>query len=205
MKPNEIESLSFKIIDGEAGDHGFEPDKWQIVRRMIHTTADFDYIKTVRFHPKAVKAGINAIKSGCRIITDTNMAKTGIRKGELSLFKGTVHCFIADSDVAKRSADEGITRAEASVDKAFDSDKNGMYVVGNAPTALFRLIKLVKEKKATPDLVIGVPVGFVNAKESKDALMELDIPFISNKGRKGGSNLAAAIVNALLIMAAEQK
>ncbi len=204
MKPNEIESLSFKIIDQEAGDHGFEPDKWQIVRRMIHTTADFDYIKTVRFHPKAVKAGINAIKSGCRIITDTNMAKTGIRKGELSLFKGTVHCFIADSDVAKRSADEGITRAEASVDKAFDSDKNGMYVVGNAPTALFRLIKLVKEKKATPDLVIGVPVGFVNAKESKDALMELDIPFISNKGRKGGSNLAAAIVNALLIMAAEQ-
>ncbi len=204
MKPNEIESLSFKIIDGEAGDHGFEPDKWQIVRRMIHTTADFDYIKTVRFHPKAVKAGINAIKSGCRIITDTNMAKTGIRKGELSLFKGTVHCFIADSDVAKRSADEGITRAEASVDKAFDSDKNGIYVVGNAPTALFRLIKLVKEKKAAPDLVIGVPVGFVNAKESKDALMELDIPFISNKGRKGGSNLAAAIVNALLIMAAEQ-
>ena len=204
MKPNEIESLSFKIIDQEAGDHGFEPDKWQIVRRMIHTTADFDYIKTVRFHPKAVKSGINAIKNGCRIITDTNMAKTGIRKGELSLFKGTAHCFIADSDVAERSADEGITRAEASVDKAFDSDKNGIYVVGNAPTALFRLIKLVKEKKAAPDLVIGVPVGFVNAKESKDALMELDIPFISNKGRKGGSNLAAAIVNALLIMAAEQ-
>ncbi len=205
MKPNEIESLSFKIIDGEAGDHGFEPDKWQIVRRMIHTTADFDYIKTVRFHPKAVKAGINAIKSGCRIITDTNMAKTGIRKSELSLFKGTVHCFIADGDVAERSAEEGITRAEASVDKAFDSDRNGTYVVGNAPTALFRLIKLVKDGKAIPDLVIGVPVGFVNAKESKDALMELDIPFISNKGRKGGSNLAAAIVNALLIMAAEQK
>lgn len=205
MKSNEIESLSFKIIDGEAGDHGFEPDKWQIVRRMIHTTADFDYIKTVSFHPEAVKAGINAIKNGCRIITDTNMAKTGIRKGELSLFKGTVNCFIADSDVAERSAKEEITRAEASVDKAFDSDKDGIYVVGNAPTALFRLIKLVKDRKAAPDLVIGVPVGFVNAKESKDALMELDIPFISNKGRKGGSNLAAAIVNALLIMAAEQK
>ena len=204
MKPNEIETLSFKIIDSEAGEHGFEPDKWQIVRRMIHTTADFDYIKTVRFHRDAVKAGISAIKNGCRMITDTNMAKTGIRKGELSLFNGTVHCFIADGDVAEKSAKQGITRAQASVDKAFDSDKNGIYVVGNAPTALFRLIKLVKENKAEPDLVIGVPVGFVNAKESKDALMELDIPFISNKGRKGGSNLAAAIVNALLIMAAEQ-
>ncbi len=204
MKPNDIERLSFKIIDGEAGDHGFEPDKWRIVQRMIHTTADFDYIKTVRFHPKAVSSGISAIKHGCRIITDTNMAKTGIRKGELSLFKGQVHCFIADSDVAERSAKEGITRAEASVDKAFNSEYNGIYVVGNAPTALFRLISLLKDKKAAPDLIIGVPVGFVNAKESKEALMELDIPFISNVGRKGGSNLAAAIVNALLIMAAEQ-
>ncbi len=214
MKPNDIESLSFKIINSEAGDHGFEPDKWRVVQRMIHTTADFDYMRTVRFHPEAVSSGINAMKHGCRIITDTNMAKSGIRKGELSLLKGKVHCFIADDDVAERAAEEGITRAEASVDKAFDSDDsessddsehNGIiYVIGNAPTALFRLIRLVKEKKAAPDLIIGVPVGFVNAKESKEALMELDIPFISNAGRKGGSNLAAAIVNALLIMAVEQ-
>ncbi len=205
MKPNEIEALSFKIIEDEAGDHGFEPDKWQIVQRMIHTTADFEYIKTVRFHPQAIDAGINAIKRGCRIVTDTNMAKTGIRKGELSFFKGTAHCFIADSDVAERSVKEKITRAEAAVDKAFDLEQGGIFVIGNAPTALFRLIKLIEENKARPDLVIGVPVGFVNAKESKDALMELDIPFISNKGRKGGSNLAAAIVNALLIMAANKE
>jgi len=203
MKPYEIEKLSFKIIDSEAGDHEFEPVEWRIVQRMIHTTADFEYIKNVRFHPKAINAGIKAIQRGCRIITDTNMAKTGIRKGEVSLFKCKVYCFIGDSDIAEKSKKEGITRAEASVNKAFDTDQDGIYVVGNAPTALFRLIKLVKEKKAVPDLVIGVPVGFVNAKESKDALIELDIPYISNVGRKGGSNLAASIVNALLIIAAE--
>ena len=140
MKPGEIEALSFKIIEDEAGDHGFSSDKWQIVRRMIHTSADFEYIKTVRFHPNAISAGISAIKKGCRIITDTNMAKTGIRKGELSFFNGTVHCFICDNDVAKRSKEEEITRAEVSVDKAFDTNKNGIFVIGNAPTALFRLI-----------------------------------------------------------------
>jgi precorrin-8X/cobalt-precorrin-8 methylmutase len=204
MKPGEIESLSFKIIDSEAGSHGFGVKEWNIVRRMIHTSADFDYIKSVRFHPDAVEAGIGAIRQGSTIITDTNMARVGIRKGELALFGGQVRCLIADTDVAERAKAEGVTRALAAVDKAVEQVKGGIYVIGNAPTALLRLMALVAENKVTPDLVVGFPVGFVNAAESKAELIKLNIPFISNVGRKGGSNVAASIVNALAIMAAEQ-
>ncbi len=204
MKPGEIESLSFKIIDSEAGSHGFGVKEWNIVRRMIHTSADFDYINSVRFHPDAVEAGIQAIRQGCTIITDTNMARVGIRKGELSLFGGQVRCLIADTDVAERAKAEGVTRALAAVDKAAEQVEGGIYVIGNAPTALLRLMELVAENKAKPALVVGFPVGFVNAAESKAELVKLNIPFISNVGRKGGSNVAASIVNALAIMAAEQ-
>ncbi|MBI9089666.1 MAG: precorrin-8X methylmutase [Desulfobacterium sp.] len=204
MKPGDIERLSFKIIDSEAGSHGFGEKEWNILRRMIHTSADFDYMESVRFHPDAVAAGIEAIRQGCTIITDTNMARVGIRKGELSLFGGQVRCLIADEDVAKRAKAEGVTRALAAVDKAVDQVKGGIYVIGNAPTALLRLMALVAENRATPALVVGFPVGFVNAAESKAELVKLNIPFISNVGRKGGSNVAASIVNALAIMAAEQ-
>ena len=205
MKPQEIEDLSFKIIEAEAGIHSFKPNEWPVVRRMVHTSADFEYINTVRFHPKAVQAGIDAIKRGCRIFTDTHMARVGIRKKEVEIFGGEVTCLIAEEGVAKTAKACGTTRALAAVDMACDRMTNGIYVVGNAPTALLRLIALVREKKASPALIIGLPVGFVNAAESKEALMALDFPYITNKGRKGGSNIAASVVNALAIMANEQR
>ena len=201
MKPQEIEDLSFEIIASEAGDHGFNETEWPVVRRMIHTSADFEYIKTVRFNQDAVRTGIEAIRSGCPIFTDTNMARVGIRKKEIQSFKGSVHCLMAEPEVAEKAAKEGTTRALAAVDLACERMAGGIYVVGNAPTALLRLIEKIKSKDAAPALVVGFPVGFVNAAESKDALMELDIPYITNKGRKGGSNIAAAVVNALAIAA----
>ena len=204
MKPHEIEKLSFEIIDREAGDHGFNQEKWPIVRRMIHTSADFEYINTIKFSENAVQKGILAIQKGCRIFTDTNMARVGIRKKEIQQFGGSVNCLIANKDVAKKAKEDGTTRAFAAVDMACAQIKDGIYVVGNAPTALLRLIELIKEKKADPALIIGFPVGFVNAAESKDELMAQDFSYITNKGRKGGSNIAASIVNALAIMAAEQ-
>ena len=193
VKPQGIEDLSFEIIDKEAGDHGFDSFQWPIVRRMIHTSADFEYIETIRFHKKAIDAGIEAIKKGCSIITDTNMAKAGIRKN--------AQCFIKDEDVAKIASDNNLTRAEAAVDKAVEHMEQGIYVIGNAPTALLRLIDLVKKGKAKPLLILGFPVGFVNAAESKHDLIEMDYPYISNIGRKGGSNIAASVVNALTIIA----
>lgn len=203
MKPQEIEDLSFKIIEEEAGDHGFDDQHWPIVRRVIHTSADFDYIQTMRFSPGAVQNGIQAIQNGCRIFTDTNMARVGTRKNEIQGFGGQVECLIADDAVAQKAKADGTTRALAAVDKACEKIEGGIYVVGNAPTALLRLIELIRSGKADPALVIGFPVGFVNAAESKEELLGVDIPFITNTGRKGGSNVAAAIVNALAIMAAQ--
>lgn len=201
MKPQEIEDLSFKIIEEEAGDHGFNESQWPIVRRMIHTSADFEYIQTIRFNMDAVEKGIEAIRSGCKIVTDTNMARVGIRKKEIESFGGSVSCLIGDQDVADQAKKNGTTRALAAVDMACQTLGSGIYVVGNAPTALLRLIELIEKGTVKPALVIGFPVGFVNAAESKDALMELDIPYITNKGRKGGSNIAASVVNALAIAA----
>ncbi len=204
MKPEAIESQSFKIIDAEAGPHDFSPSHWRIIQRVIHTSADFEYMKTLRFHPDAIEAGTNAIRQGCAIVTDTNMALAGIRKKEIQRFGGSVQCFIADPAVSKTAGETGFTRAKVAVDAAVDLVKNGIYAIGNAPTALLRLIELINEKRATPALVIGLPVGFVNAAESKAALMEVDIPYITNVGRKGGSNVAAAVINALLILATEK-
>ena len=201
MKPHEIEQQSFKIIDEKAGDHGFPPDEWSIVRRMIHTTADFDYIHAVRFHPKAIQAGVKAIKEGKNIITDTEMVRAGIRKIDLEPFGTTVVCFMNDAGVLKLSEQMGITRAAAAVDHAIALMKDGVYVIGNAPTALFRLLELMEQGTAAPALVIGLPVGFVNAAESKARLMKVRRPFISNVGRKGGSNVAASVVNALINLA----
>ncbi len=205
MKPEEIESLSFEIIDREAGAHDFPPDQWNIVRRMIHTSADFEYMKTVRFHPQAVSAGLAAIRSGKTIVTDTEMARSGIRKKDAARFGSQVICLIGDETVQDLAKETGQTRARAAVDAAIPLIKNGIYVIGNAPTALLRLMELMKEKMAEPALIVGLPVGFVNAAESKAELIKMDIPFISNTGRKGGSNIAAAVVNALLIMALENR
>lgn len=201
MKPNEIEQGSFAIIDTEAGPHGFDPQQWQIVRRMIHTSADFEYMNSVRFHPRAVTAGINAIRGGGAIFTDTNMARTGIRERDLAPFGVTVQCLMASDRIARRAAEAGTTRASAAVEAVADQLGNSIYVVGNAPTALLRLIEHIRKAEADPALVIGLPVGFVNAAESKEELLRLDVPYITNVGRKGGSNVAAAVVNALMIMA----
>jgi precorrin-8X/cobalt-precorrin-8 methylmutase len=206
MKPQEIEAKSFAIIDAEAGPHDFDPAQWQIVRRVIHTSADFEWQQMMRFHHRAIENGLNAIRAGKPIITDTNMARVGIRSRDLALFGGEARCYMADPKVADRAAAEGITRAKAAVDLAAEEmagegASDGIYVVGNAPTALLRLLELAAANEADPALVVGLPVGFVNAAESKAALMQTDLPFISNIGRKGGSNVAAAVVNALIIMA----
>ncbi|CAD7845152.1 MAG: Cobalt-precorrin-8 methylmutase (EC 5.4.99.60) [Olavius algarvensis Delta 4 endosymbiont] len=201
MQPDEIEALSFKIIDQEAGPHDFPDDKWQIVRRMIHTSADFDYMETTRFHPKAISAGIQAIQTGRAIVTDTHMALAGIRKQTVDKFGGSTTCLINDASVVAAARQAGSTRAKAAAEAAAEIMDGGIYVVGNAPTALFEVIRLISTRQAAPALVVGLPVGFVNAAESKQALMELDIPYITNVGRKGGSNLAASVINALIIQA----
>ncbi|MBW1698280.1 MAG: precorrin-8X methylmutase [Deltaproteobacteria bacterium] len=203
MKPKEIESLSFKIIDREAGDHGFSDSQWPIVKRMIHASADFEYMETVRFHPRAVESGINAIRQGKPILTDTRMAQAGIRKETVHRFGGSVICLIDVESVTKIAAKTGTTRAKVAVDEAIDHMEGSIYVVGNAPTALIRLVELAEQKRINPALIVGFPVGFVNAAESKAALMKLDIPYITNVGRKGGSSVAASVVNALLHMAAQ--
>lgn len=202
MKPDEIETLSFRIIDEEAGSHGFSDDQWPVVRRMIHASADFEYKHSVRFHPDAVAAGIAAIRVGKSIITDTNMARVGIRQRDLEPFGVTVKCYMDASVVHENAKSAGTTRAQAAVDAAISEMADGIYVIGNAPTALLQLIERIKEKKAQPALIIGLPVGFVNAAESKAELLKQDHPpYITNVGRKGGSNVAAAVVNALARLA----
>jgi len=204
MKPHEIEAKSFAIIDAEAGPHNFASNEWKIVRRMIHTTADFEYMQMVRISNNAVAAGIKAIRNGCTVITDTNMAKTGIRKDLLAGFGSRCECLMADPRVAEQATERGVTRARVAVEKAAQIMENGIYVVGNAPTALLHLLDMINNKAANPALVVGLPVGFVNAAESKAALVETKIPYISNVGRKGGSNVAASVINALALIAGDK-
>jgi len=205
MKPDEIEHTSFEIIDREAGRHHFSEQQWSIVRRMIHTTADFEYKEMVRFHANAISAGIGAIRQGKMIITDTNMARAGIRTKDLAQFGVAVKCYMNDPLIHARAQTNGTTRASAAVDMALTDMAGGIYVVGNAPTALLRLIELINANKACPALIVGLPVGFVNAAESKAALMEAGYPYISNVGRKGGSNVAASVINALTILAGQEQ
>jgi precorrin-8X/cobalt-precorrin-8 methylmutase len=204
MRPLEIEAESFRIIDREAGPHAFSSEEWRIVRRMIHTSADFDYLRTVRFHPQAIAVGIAALRAGRPVITDTNMARIGIRKDDAKRFGVAVNCYMDAPSVHSAAGSSGTTRAEAAVDAAVAEMAGGIYVVGNAPTALLRLVERVRAGQARPALIVGLPVGFVNAAESKAALAGLDHPFITNEGRKGGSNVAAAVVNALLLLAMEK-
>ncbi len=200
MRPEEIEISSFKIIDDEAGEHSFSPEEWIIVRRMIHTSADFEYMKTVRFHPNAISAGINSIRSGKTIITDTQMAMAGINKIAAGRFGVKLHCLINDPSVRQDAEAGGTTRSAAAIDAALPLMEGGICVIGNAPTALLRLIQLLRTGQAKPALIVGFPVGFVNAAESKAFLIESDYPHISNIGRKGGSNIAASVINALMTM-----
>ncbi|PKN16619.1 MAG: precorrin-8X methylmutase [Deltaproteobacteria bacterium HGW-Deltaproteobacteria-23] len=209
LKPEEIEAESFRIIDSEAGEHGWSPQDWPIVRRLIHTSADFDYIKTLVISADAVKSAQAAFAAGKGVVTDTNMALAGISKPNLAKYSCGIACHVADADVAAKAKESDSTRSIAAMSKAVATGTNGIFVIGNAPTALFELLRQVKEEGLRPDLIVGLPVGFVGAAESKEELIavatEYGIPFITNRGRKGGSNVAAAVMNALLILALEQK
>ncbi|PCN43269.1 precorrin-8X methylmutase [Brevibacillus laterosporus] len=204
IQPQEIESKSFEMITEELGPHPFTDDQYRVVQRVIHATADFDLGRSMQFHPDAVEAGIRAIQAGEPIIADVQMVQVGISKPRLKAFGGDVHVYISDADVMQEAKAENTTRAIISIRKATSQIKGGIYAIGNAPTALLELIRLVKEGKANPSLVIGVPVGFVSAAESKEELAKLDIPFITNLDRKGGSPVAVAAVNALSILATER-
>ncbi|MBI3754720.1 MAG: precorrin-8X methylmutase [Deltaproteobacteria bacterium] len=211
-----IEAESFRLISEQLDESRFDAMELPIVKRLIHTTADFEYADLVRFGNNAIETGIDAISKGADIITDVRMAEVGISRERLSQFGGKVRCFVADADVMQYAKEAGITKTAAGMRKAFEcgisstpnselrTPNSKIVAVGNAPTALLELIKMIKEEKARPRLVIGVPVGFVDAEESKEELMKLDIPYISIKGKKGGSTVAVAIVNALLMLAEER-
>jgi precorrin-8X/cobalt-precorrin-8 methylmutase len=200
-KPEEIEKKSFEIITREIGNFQLDEKIAPIVKRVIHTTADFDYLDNLYFSKNVVDIALEVIKNGADIVTDTNMTLAGINKAALTKAGGAVHCFMADEEVAKEAKLRGTTRASVSMEKAVQLPKPLIFAIGNAPTALFALDELIKENKIKPALIIGVPVGFVNVVESKELIMKAGIPYIAARGRKGGSNVAAAIVNALLYMA----
>ncbi len=198
IKPMEIEARSFEIISELLGDKPLDPENELVIKRAIHTTADFDYADNLVFSPHAVKKGIAALKAGCDIVTDTQMAKAGINKTALAKLGGQVHCFMSDEDVAQEARARGVTRAAVSMERAAALPKPCIFAIGNAPTALLQLHDLIEAGRLHPALVIGVPVGFVNVVESKERMMTSQGPYIIAKGRKGGSNVAAAICNALL-------
>ena len=205
VKPMEIEKRSFEIITELLGDRKLDPENEPVIKRVIHTTADFEYADNLVFSPGAVAKGIEALKAGCHIVTDTSMAMSGINKTILGKLGGQVHCFIADPDVAEEAKARGITRSAVSMEKAAKLDKPCIFAVGNAPTALIALHELMEAGAVKPALIIGVPVGFVNVVESKELILQDDVPFIVARGRKGGSNVAAAICNALLYTASQNE
>lgn len=205
LQPGEIEKRSMEIIRGELGDRLIPKEHLDVVMRVIHTTADFDYAENLRFSENAVEQGIAALKAGATIVTDTNMAWSGVNKGALQKIGGSAVCYMADEDIAKAAREQGTTRAWASMDKAARLEGPVIFAIGNAPTALIRLRELIDQGRIQPKLVVGVPVGFVNVAESKELIMEAGVPYIVARGRKGGSNVAAAIVNAMLYRATERK
>ncbi len=198
IKPMDIEKRSFEIITELLGDRKLDSENELVIKRVIHTTADFDYADNLVFSEHAVRKGIEALKAGCDIVTDTQMARSGINKTVLEKLGGAVHCFMSDPEVAAEAKARGITRAVVSMEHAAKLDKPLIFAIGNAPTALMRLRELMDAGEVRPALVIGVPVGFVNVVESKEQIIESSAPHIVARGRKGGSNVAAAIVNALL-------
>lgn len=201
VQPQLIEGKSFDMINEEIGEHPFTEEQYPVVQRIIHASADFELGKSVVFHPDAVRAGVYAIKKGRNIVADVQMIQSGINKPRLEKFGGSVHVYISDPDVMEEAKRLDTTRAIISMRKAIKQTEGGIYAIGNAPTALLELIRLIKEGEAKPDLVVGMPVGFVSAAESKEELAKLDVPFITNIGRKGGSPVTVAAINALSIMA----
>ena len=198
VKPMDIEKRSFEIITELLGDRALDPENELVIKRVIHTTADFDYVDNLCFSPHAVGKGIEALRGGCDIVTDTQMARSGINKSILERLGGEARCFMSDPDVAEEAKDRGVTRAMVSMERAAELEKPCVFAIGNAPTALFSLLELIEAGRVRPALIVGVPVGFVNVVESKEQIMKAGVPYIVARGRKGGSNVAAAICNALL-------
>ena len=198
MRPNEIETASMNIIASEMGAWLGAPEELPVVRRVIHTTADFDFAENMRFSKGAVKLAREALKNGAAVVTDTNMAAAGINRAACARFGVEVVCRMADPAVREAAEARGTTRAVVSMEIAAEKTPDAIFAIGNAPTALIRLCELVKEGRAKPSLVIGVPVGFVNVVESKERLLAAKVPYITAVGRKGGSPVASTIVNALL-------
>lgn len=198
--PGDIEKRSFEIISQELEQMNIVLDKDQelVTKRVIHTTADFDYASTMTYSPDAVAIAKQLLKNGADIVTDTNMTKSGINKNKLANLGGQVHCFMADEDVAREAKERQVTRATVSMERAARIEKPVIFAVGNAPTALISLYELMEKTNFRPAFIIGVPVGFVNVEAAKELFLQSDVPFIINRGRKGGSNVAAAICNALL-------
>lgn len=198
IKPTDIEARSFEIITEILGDTKLNPENELVIKRVIHTSADFDYVQNLVFSEHAVTRGIEALKKGCDIVTDTQMARAGINKTILARLGGEVHCFMSDADVAEEAKARGVTRAIVSMERAAKLEKPCIFAIGNAPTALISLREQMDAGVLHPALVIGVPVGFVNVVESKELIIASDVAHIVARGRKGGSNVAAAICNAML-------
>ena len=202
--PKDIEAESFRRIEAQVGAHDFPPEVWAVVRRMIHTSADLDYLKNVRMHPRAIAAGVAALRRGGALVTDTRMLLAGIGSGRLDRLGVKPFCLMDDPEVAKEAARQGTTRAAAAMEAALPHLSGGLVAIGNAPTALLRLLELLAAGAEPPALVVGLPVGWVNAAESKELLSRQAYPFITALGPKGGSAVAAAVINALAIMALEE-
>lgn len=200
VRPQDIEKRSFAIISKELEEKGIVLPKEQelVTKRAIHTSADFDYAKTMTYSAHAVGIVKRLIQNGADIVTDTNMALAGVNKKELAKYGGEAHCFMAEEEVAKIAKERGVTRAAVSMEKAAQIEKPVIFAIGNAPTALIELYEMIQSGKYRPAFIIGVPVGFVNVEAAKDLILKTDVPYIINRGRKGGSNIAAAICNALL-------
>ncbi|MFB5266819.1 precorrin-8X methylmutase [Paenibacillus enshidis] len=205
VQPQEIEGKSFEMITEELGEHPFTDRQYPVVQRVIHASADFELGRSMVFHPDAIEAGIKAIRAGQPFVADVQMIQAGVSKDRLKRFGMDVNVYISDPDVMEEAKRLNTTRAIISMRKAIRQAEGGIYAIGNAPTALLELIRLVKSGEAKPGLIIGMPVGFVSAAESKDELRKLDIPFITNIGRKGGSTIVVAAVNALSLMAVQEE
>ncbi|KON68981.1 precorrin-8X methylmutase [Peribacillus butanolivorans] len=202
VDPDKIYDYSFSIIAEEMGNHDFSEDEWKIVRRVIHASADFELGRSVIIHPNAIQAGVEAIRKGRHVIADVQMIESGTGKKRFQKHGGDVHCYISDPDVMVEAKRLKTTRAIISMQKAVKENEGGIYAIGNAPTALLELIRLIKEGIAKPDLIIGMPVGFVSAAESKEELAKItEVPFITNVGRKGGSTVTVAALNAISLLA----
>ncbi|KSU85926.1 precorrin-8X methylmutase [Fictibacillus enclensis] len=201
VQPQQIEGRSFEMIDEEIGEHPYTEEQYPIVRRVIHASADFELGKSMVFHPDAIQAGIQAIRGGKKVVADVQMVQVGVSKNRIEKYGGEVKVYISDPDVMEEAKKLNTTRAIISMRKAIKEADGGIFAIGNAPTALLELIRLVKEGEAKPGLVIGLPVGFVSAAESKEELAKLDIPYITNVGRKGGSTVTVAALNAISLLA----